>query len=90
MSTLPATQRNELQRLLWWSLGVGVVALVVCIIGAPFSPIQFFRAYLAVYLFLGGLGLGGWAILMLYFLTGGAWGFLIRRTLEAMARTLPL
>ena len=30
------------------------------------------------------------AILMIYHLTGGAWGFLIRRILEAGMRTLPL
>jgi len=90
MSTLPADQRNELQLLLWRSLAVGVVALLICIIGAPFSPVQFFRAYLAAYQFYLGIALGALAIFMLYQLTGGAWGFLIRRILEAATRTLPL
>jgi hypothetical protein len=90
MSTLPVDQRNELQRLLWRSLAVGVVALLVCVIGAPFSPVQFFRAYLAAYQLYLGIALGSLAIFMLYQLTGGAWGFLIRRILEAATRTLPL
>src|SRR5439155_7062804 len=34
--------------------------------------------------------LGSLAILMIYHLTGGGWGFLIRRTLAAATRTLPL
>ena len=55
-----------------------------------FDPLQFFRAYLAAYVFILGLGLGSLVILMLYQLTGGAWGFLVRRILEASTRTIPL
>jgi hypothetical protein len=69
---------------------VGVVGLGLCAVGAPFSPAQFFRAYLTAYIFFLGLGLGSLVLLMIYFLTGGAWGFLIRRILEAGMRTLPL
>jgi hypothetical protein len=90
MSILPATRREQLDRLQWRALGVGVVALLVCVIGAPFDPTQFFRAYLTAHLFYLGIALGCMAILMLYHLTGGAWGFLIRRILEAGTRTLPL
>ena len=42
------------ERIVRWqrrSLAVGVVALVVCIIGAVLRPVQFFRAYLPAYLF---------------------------------------
>jgi hypothetical protein len=90
MSTLPETDRATLERLGWTSLAVGIGALVVCVIGAFFGPEQFFRAYLASYLYYLGLGLGCLAILMVYHLTGGAWGFLVRRFLEAGSRTLPL
>ncbi|MHB8303332.1 MAG: hypothetical protein ACYDC6_10920, partial [Acidobacteriaceae bacterium] len=34
--------------------------------------------------------LGGMALLMIQWLSGGKWGLLIRRPLEAMTRTLPL
>jgi hypothetical protein len=60
------------------------------VVGALFDPAQFFRAYLAAYQFYLGIALGCFAILMVYHLTGGAWGFLIRRILEAGMRTLPL
>jgi len=35
-------------------------------------------------------GIGGLAVLMLQWTTGGKWGLLIRRPLEAMSRTIPL
>ena len=54
------------------------------------GPAQFFRAYLAAYMFCLGITLGGMAILMLSYLTGGAWAYLIRRILEAQMSTLPL
>jgi hypothetical protein len=74
-----------------WAPAVGGVALVICVVGALLGDAdQFFRAYLAAYAFVVGLALGGMAILMIYHLTGGAWGFLIRRVLEAQMRTLPL
>ena len=50
----------------------------------------FDRAYLFSFLFWLGLSLGSLALLMLHRQLGGAWGFLIRRPLEAGAMTLPL
>jgi hypothetical protein len=90
MTDLPADRKAELTRLQRWALEVGVVALAVCVVGAFFSPAQFFRAYLVAYLFFLSIAHGCFAILMIYYLTGGAWGFLIRRSLEAAMRTLPL
>jgi hypothetical protein len=72
-----------------WSLLVGVVTLSLCVIAAIFSPLQFFRAYLASYLFYFGIALGSLVILMIYHLTGGAWGYLVQRLLEAGGRTMP-
>jgi hypothetical protein len=89
VTTLPDPRRAELDRLQWRALAVGVAALLVCGVGALFSPAQFFRAYLVAYLYFAGIAVGGIAILMVYHLTGGAWGFLIRRILEAGTRTLP-
>jgi hypothetical protein len=51
---------------------------------------QFFRAYLVGYLFCFGLMLGSTALLMLQHVTGGKWGLVIRRMLEAGSRTLPI
>jgi hypothetical protein len=90
MSNLPPPRREELDRWQWRALAAGVVALLACVAGAFFSPGQFFRSYLTAYLYYLGLPLGCMSILMIYYLTGGAWGFLIRRVLEAAMRTLPL
>lgn len=89
------TQPSPINALCWrwerWSLAAGCAALIACVLGAIFvSPAQFFRAYLAAYMFFLGLALGGMAILMLSFLTGGAWAYVIRRILEAQMSTLPL
>ncbi len=90
MTTLPAARTAELDRLARRALAVGVLAFVVCVVGAFFRPAPFFRAYLSAYLMYVGVALGSLGILMLYHLTGGAWGFMIRRILEAATRTLPL
>ena len=47
------------------------------------QPEPFFRAYLAAYVFYLGIALGSMVLLMVYHLTGGSWGLLIRRILEA-------
>jgi hypothetical protein len=72
------------------ALIVGLVATAAFCIGGLFDPNQFFRAYLAAYLFYFGLPMGSMALLMIYYCTGGAWGFVIKRFLEAEMRTLPL
>jgi hypothetical protein len=68
----------------------GVIGLVALLAGAFGSPDQFFRSYLPAFLFVFGIALGSLAALMLQHMTGGAWGLMIRRILEAGARTLPL
>ncbi|MGA3074778.1 MAG: hypothetical protein ABSG56_13900 [Bryobacteraceae bacterium] len=76
----------------WWRrfLAIGVVALTLSVIGAFFNPDQFYRSYLWTYMFFIGLPLGATALLMLQYLSGGAWGVVIRRPCEAAMRTLPL
>jgi len=72
------------------ALIVGVVFLVLLIIGAFVNREQFFHAYLVGFIFWVGITVGSLALLMLQHLTGGAWGIVIRRVLEAATRTLPL
>lgn len=48
------------------------------------------RAYLMGYMTCFGFAGGGLAMLMLQYVSGGKWGLLLRRPLEAMTRTLPL
>ena len=72
------------------AIGVGVAALVGSLAYGMAHPDQFFRSYLLAFLFWNGLAVGALAILMLQYLTAGAWGIAIRRELEAATRTLPL
>jgi hypothetical protein len=89
-SAAPLNRTEQIARWQWPSLAIGAIALAVCILGGLGRPSQFFRAYLPAWLFYWGLALGSMAILMIYHLIGGAWGFLLRRILEAGMRTLPL
>jgi len=69
---------------------VGLVALAGVTAYGTAHPDQFFRSYLLAFVFWNGLAVGSLAVLMLQYLTGGAWGIAIRRELEAATRTLPL
>src|SRR5690606_9280231 len=53
-------------------------------------PDKAWASYIFAYLFWFLLGIGGLLWLMIHHLTGGRWGFLIQRFLEAQTRTLPL
>lgn len=90
MSALPENIRAAFGRLQRKAVIVGAVASIAVVAGAVSNPIAFFHAYLYSYLFRLGLSLGSLAIVMLHHLTGGSWGFAIRRVLEAGMRTLPL
>ena len=69
---------------------VGIVAVVLSAIGFFVDHDQFYRSYLWSYIYVVALTVGPLAWLMLQFVTGGAWGLVIRRACEAAARTLPL
>lgn len=51
---------------------------------------RFYEAYLVAWVYWTGVGLGSLGLLMVNHLTGGAWGLIIRRILEAATRTLPV
>jgi hypothetical protein len=72
------------------ALIAGAAALAVCALGFVVDRDHFFRAYLIGYLLWLGIALGSLALLMVHHQSGGAWGIMIRRILEAAARTLPL
>jgi hypothetical protein len=72
------------------ALVAGIIALVLCLVGAFVNPAGFWRAYLVGYVFWTGVSVGSLAIIMLHHLSGGGWGVVIRRPLEAAARTLPV
>lgn len=81
---------SKLQGLRTKALAVGVIGLGVSVIGAFSNADQFFVSYLVGYLFWLGVSLGCLGFLMIHHLTGGRWGFPVRRFYEAAAMTLPL
>lgn len=80
----------ELTRVRNLALIVGAVLFVLLLLGLIINRDQFFHAYLVGFIFWTGITIGSLALLSLQHLTGGAWGVVIRRVLEASTRTLPL
>jgi hypothetical protein len=77
------------------ALAIGVIfsAAAAALAVADHSPLSLdhvLRAWLLGLTLTFGLAVGGLAFLMLQYVTGGKWGLLLRRPLEAMSRTLPL
>jgi len=79
------------------ALVVGVIFSVIAVILAFLGEAQdhlgwdhFLRAWALGMMVTFGLAVGGLAMLMLQYCSGGKWGLLLRRPLEAMSRTLPL
>lgn len=83
----------DLSRLQTLALGVGVIGIIV-LAAAAFvgggGVETILRAYLLGFCFWGGIAIGCLGILILQHLTGGSWGLVIRRVLEASAKTIPL
>jgi hypothetical protein len=70
----------------------GVFALLtfVCFSWTSDGRSHILRAYLMGYMTCFNFAGGGLVMLMLQYVSGGKWGLLLRRPLEAMSRTLPL
>ena len=84
------TENPHLRRWQKILLFVGLIGLIACAIGWITQRTQFFRSYLLAYIFLIGLALGCLGVLMMQFVTGGRWGLILRRPLQAAILTLPL
>ena len=69
-------------------LAAGVVGLALLAVGFATSREQFFRSYLTGYAWMLGLTAGALGLLLLHHVTRGAWGVMVRRTLEAAANPL--
>lgn len=84
--------RNPPPILAWrrWSIIVGVLGSAVALLALALDRTQFLRSYLFAYMVWTGMALGCLAVLLLHHVVSGKWGGVIRRFLEAGARTLPL
>ncbi|MGP8174921.1 MAG: hypothetical protein ACLP7O_10280 [Terracidiphilus sp.] len=65
-----------------------VIAVVLAFVDGSIDHVL--RAWLLGLMLTFGFSVGGLALLMVQYCSGGKWGLLLRRPLEAMSRTLPL
>lgn len=80
----------RLDRVQRFTLVVGGISLALCALLALLGLIgvqQAFQSYLFSYIYWFSIPLGCMALLMMHHLTGGWWGYPIRRLLEAGTRT---
>jgi hypothetical protein len=75
------------QRMAWI---LGIAGLIACAFGWMAAPHEFFPAYLFGCLVWLGVSLGSLGFLMIHHLTGGTWGYPVRRTFEAALSPLPI
>ncbi len=83
--------REDLDRLQFRAGVAGAAGVVATAVGGFFAstPVELYRAYLVGWLWVAGIALGLFAISMLAHVSGGDWGVVMRRVLEAGGRTLP-
>ncbi len=81
---------SNAERRPWRALLPALVGIAVCAVCFANRPETLFRGYLVAYIFCLGPLLGCLALAMLYRLTGGGWGRMVLRALEAAARLLPM
>ena len=84
----PPETVGGIQRLGMTAAAIGVALTIAGFI--IYGQERFFQAYLVAYTFVFGIILGSMALLMVQHLSGGAWGLVIRRPLEAAVRTMPI
>ena len=90
MTTGPYNAPANVSRFERSALIVGVIFTLLLVVGFVINRDQFFHSYVFAFSFWAGISVGSLALLMLQHLTGGGWGLVIRRVLEAATRTLPL
>jgi hypothetical protein len=88
--SLSDTYRPQLDRVQKQATLAGVIGLALCLVFFFRDKDQFFHSYLVAYIYWIAIPFGSIAILMLHHLTGGRWGYPLRRILEASTRTLGL
>ena len=82
---------DGLSRLRGRSVMFGVVGLVLMAVGwLTQGRAEFLQSYLIGFIFWMGITMGSLALLMVQYLSGGAWGMVARRIFEAATRNLPL
>ncbi|HEX4652610.1 MAG TPA: hypothetical protein VH227_00010 [Candidatus Udaeobacter sp.] len=87
MNALTAIPINRARYL---AMVIGVISIIVCAVGFIFDRRAAFVSYLFGFLVWLGVALGSSGFLMIHHLTGGNWGYPVRRFFEAAIRTMPV
>ena len=90
MNVMNLTHSEQIRQVPSRALILGIAGLVITGLWLFTDRAQFFQAYLAAYIFWSGISLGCVLMLMAHNMSGGYWGFTMRRFLEAGASALPL
>jgi hypothetical protein len=93
VGAIPDAEWDRWQRLALLAAAGGALVFAVAgallyFTGGIHAPRQFYLSYLVGYLYWLGVALGSLVFLMMQYLTGGAWGMLMRRIFGAAAGTL--
>lgn len=72
------------------AIALGIIGLILTAVGAVLDTPQFFRSYLWAFVFWVGISAGCLGWLMVQYLSGGAWGVMVRRVCESAAQTIPM
>lgn len=89
----PAFVDGWRNRALMTGVVFSVIALILAFLGQSQDHLgwdHFLRAWTLGTVITWGFAVGGLTLLMVQYCSGGKWGLLLRRPLEAMSRTLPL
>jgi len=88
--SVPETLQASFGKIQRLGVSAGVIALALSIALGFRNPTQFYQSYLYAFIYWLSFPLGCLALLMLHHLTGGKWGYPMRRLWEAGSRTFPL
>lgn len=86
----PPPLLTRIGRRRWIALIVGIAGLAACGWDAASEPSLALQSYFIAWLYFLGLTVGSMTTLMIYHLTGGDWGLVVRRWLEAALAPLLL
>ena len=87
--TAPAAVSMYRSRALISAAVFGLLSLIFLVPGVAMGREHLLRAYLMGYMTCFNLCGGALALLMVQYVSGGKWGLILRRPLEAMTRTIP-
>jgi hypothetical protein len=90
MSNLTVRVKERALKASGLAFSVGLVGMLISTALLFVTGSQaFFQSYLTAYILPSGLAIGCLALLMIQHVSGGYWGYVVRRPCEAGARTLP-